>query len=161
MDVLFAGPRPPDPSDLLQSQRMAEFLREVQAQYDLVVIDTPPAAVVSDAIPLITLVGGVVVVCRLGTTMRDHARRLRQQLDHLEAPVLGIVVNSAGEAQPYAYGYVEGDRALAPAAARRSGNARAHDDGDRSPVVAGEPGSENASARPAPAEAQRPGEWLE
>jgi Mrp family chromosome partitioning ATPase len=105
MDVLFAGGIPPDPSDLMQSDRMADLLREAKEQYDLVVIDTPPAAIVSDAIPLITLVDGVVVVTRLGNTLRDHARRLRQQLDHLDAPLLGLVVNSAVEAEQYGYTY--------------------------------------------------------
>jgi hypothetical protein len=65
--------------------------------------------VVSDAIPLITLADGVIVVSRLGKTLRDHAHRLRQQLDHLDAPTLGIVVNSAEEAQPYAYDYEYGE----------------------------------------------------
>jgi capsular exopolysaccharide synthesis family protein len=105
MDVLLAGRRPPDPAELLQSQRMAEFLGEVENQYDLVVIDSPPAAIVSDAIPLATIAKGVAVVARLGNTGRDHLRRLHQQLDHLDAPVLGVVVNSVEPGQPYGYGY--------------------------------------------------------
>jgi capsular exopolysaccharide synthesis family protein len=106
LDVLFAGRRPPDPTDLVQSQRMADFLRQVEQEYELVVIDTPPAAIVSDAIPLISMVRGVIVVGRLGNTFREHARRLRQQLENLEAPTLGVVVNSMPES--YQYGYVYG-----------------------------------------------------
>lgn len=124
MDILFAGPSPPDPSDLLQSQRMADFLRAATDQYDLVVIDTPPAAVVSDAIPLITMVDGLIVVCRLGNTLRDHARRLRHELDNLDAPTLGVVVNSADEAQPYGYPYGAGYEIQAPAAEGRRNGAR-------------------------------------
>jgi capsular exopolysaccharide synthesis family protein len=105
MDVLLAGPRPPDPTDLLQSPRMSNFLREAEDQYDLVLIDTPPAAVVSDAIPLITMARGVIVVSRLGKSVREHAHRLRRQLDHLEAPVLGVVVNFVGRSDLYTYGY--------------------------------------------------------
>jgi non-specific protein-tyrosine kinase len=137
MNVLFAGPRPPDPSDLLQSQRMADFLREATDEYDLIVIDTPPMAAVSDAIPLITLVDGVIVVSRLGKTVRDHARRLRQQLDHLDAPMLGLVVNWAEEAAPYGYGYAyKGEPSTTASSTRR---APARSDG-RQPAVA-DPGA--------------------
>lgn len=105
LDVLFSGPRPPNPSDLMQSHRMADLLGEARDRYDLIVIDTPPAAAVSDTIPLISLVDGVIVVSRLGRTLRDHAHRLRRQLDHLDAPILGLVVNSVEETGPYGYGY--------------------------------------------------------
>jgi receptor protein-tyrosine kinase len=114
LDVLLAGPRPPDPTDLLQSRRMGDFLHWLQDRYELIVIDTPPAALVSDAIPLITLADGVVVVNRLGNTVREHARRLRQQLGHLDAPILGTVVNSVRSDGGYAgygygYGYLEAE----------------------------------------------------
>jgi capsular exopolysaccharide synthesis family protein len=104
LDVLFAGHRPPDPIDLLQSASMASLLRQVEEDYELVVIDTPPA-VVSDAIPLIAMVGGVIVVGRLGNTLRDHARKLHQQLHNLDSPTLGVVVNSVDDRYAYGYGY--------------------------------------------------------
>jgi capsular exopolysaccharide synthesis family protein len=111
VDALLAGPPPPDPADLLQSQRMVDFMRKLEAgQYDLIVIDTPPAVTVSDAIPLIPLVQGVIVVSRLGNTVRDHARRLRQQLEHLNAALLGVVVNSGRADEPYEYSYGTTDR---------------------------------------------------
>jgi non-specific protein-tyrosine kinase len=134
IDALFAGPRPPNPSDLLQSHGMVELVREARHQYDLIVIDTPPAGAVSDAIPLITMVDGVIVVSRLGKTVRDHARRLRQQLDHLDASVLGVVVNSAEEDRPYGYDYGYGED-LGPAspATRTNGAAPL---GDRHPAPA-------------------------
>lgn len=120
LDVLLAGPRPPDPADLLQSRRMADFLHWLRDRYELVVIDTPPAALVSDAIPVISLADGVVVVSRLGNTIRDHARRLRQQLGNLDAPILGTVVNSVKSDGGYAgygygYGYVEDEAPVSPA----------------------------------------------
>lgn len=105
LDVLFAGRRPPEPTDLLQSASMANFLKQVEQEYELVVIDTPPVAVVSDAIPLIAMVGGVIVVGRLGNTLRDHARRLRQQLHNLDSPTLGVVVNAVDQRYPYGYAY--------------------------------------------------------
>ena len=107
LDVLSAGFPPPNPAELLESQRMRELLQQVEAEYDLVVIDTPPMLVVSDALPLIGVVDGVVIVSRLGVTTRDAARRLGDQLRGLNAPVLGVVANglkAKGEGYGY-YGY--------------------------------------------------------
>jgi capsular exopolysaccharide synthesis family protein len=104
-DVLFAGPPPPDPTDLLQSQRMIDFLRKVEDEYELVILDSPPAAIVSDTIPLMSMVRGVVVVGRVNNTMRDHAQRLRHQCDQLDVPTLGIVVNAVERTTGYGYYY--------------------------------------------------------
>ena len=65
MHVLASGPIPPNPTDLIESDRMHSLIRTAEQQYDLVVIDTPPTSVVSDAIPLIKQVSGVIVVSRL------------------------------------------------------------------------------------------------
>lgn len=104
MDVMLAGPLPPNPTDLIESPPMADLIRDVEREYDLVVVDTPPVAIVSDAIPLLSMVGGVIVVSRLGKTTRDAVRHLRSQLDNLEAPLLGVVVNSVDSGSGY-YGY--------------------------------------------------------
>lgn len=110
VDVLLAGSLPPNPADLLESDRMREVISAAEKSYDLVVIDTPPTSVVSDAIPLVNQVGGVIVVVRLAKTSREAAIHLKNQLSHLDAPVLGAVVNaigSGGEAYGYGYGYAE------------------------------------------------------
>lgn len=105
LDVLFAGPLPPNPSDLLESERMEKVLRAAERAYDLVVIDTPPTSVVPDAIPLVGRVGGVIVVCRLGRTIRGAVTHLRNQLENLDAPIIGVVVNAVTSASGYGYGY--------------------------------------------------------
>ena len=68
LDVILAGPVPPNPADLLESQRMRTLIQEAERDYDLVVIDTPPTFVVPDAVPLVNQVSGVIVVARLGVT---------------------------------------------------------------------------------------------
>jgi polysaccharide biosynthesis transport protein len=106
MDVLLSGPLPPNPSDLVESDRMHGILREAEHRYEFVVIDTPPTSHVSDAIPLVTQVGGVIVVGRLGRTHREAAMHLHKQLEHLDAPTLGVVVNAVGRGSAsYSYGY--------------------------------------------------------
>ena len=72
---------------------MEALLREAEQSYDLVLIDTPPASVVSDALPLVKKVGGVLMVSRLGVTKRDTIAHLRQQLESMDAPTIGVVVN--------------------------------------------------------------------
>lgn len=104
LDIALAGPLPPNPTDLLESEQMAEFIREAERQYELVVVDTPPASLISDAIPLVKKVTGVLVVTRLGLSTREGAVRLRDQLRNLDAPPLGIIVNATRTAGAY-YGY--------------------------------------------------------
>lgn len=95
VDVLPAGPLPPNPAELIDSQRMESLLDWAEGEYDRVVVDTPPAAIVADALPLIKRVDRVLVVVRLRRTSRDAAEHLREQLTIIEAPVIGIVVNGA------------------------------------------------------------------
>ena len=84
---------------------MRELIRQAQRDYDLVVLDTPPTAVVSDAVPLIQQVSGVIVVSRLGVTTRPAVARLSDQLTNLHAVTLGIVVNGGRGAEGYYYDY--------------------------------------------------------
>ena len=93
VDVLPAGPLPPNPAELIESKRMQDLLSWAEREYDRVVIDTPPAAVVADALSLFGQVGGVVIVTRLQQSPRDAAEHLRDQLTNTGAPVLGVVVN--------------------------------------------------------------------
>ena len=95
VDVLPAGPLPPNPAELIDSQRMENLLDWAEQEYDRVVVDTPPASIVADALPLIKRVDRVLVVVRLRRTLRDAAEHLREQLTIIEAPVIGIVVNGA------------------------------------------------------------------
>jgi capsular exopolysaccharide synthesis family protein len=104
IDLLLAGPLPPNPAELIESERMTALVRWGEEHYDRVIIDTPPAAVVSDAIPLVTSVSGVVIVVRIERSRRDAADQLREQLTNLGAPVLGLVVNGATARGTYYYG---------------------------------------------------------
>jgi tyrosine-protein kinase len=93
VDVICAGPLPPNPAELIDSQRMSQLLDWAKEAYDRVVIDTPPTAVVADAVPLTTQVDGVIVVVRLRHSPRDGAEHLRDQLAHTGSPTIGVVIN--------------------------------------------------------------------
>ncbi len=106
-DILLAGATPPNPVELLESQRMAELLDYADSIYDLVILDTPPIGLVSDPVSLIHRVDGVLVVSRLRHSRRDHAARLMKQLRALNANILGVVVNSSAAGIGAKYGYYE------------------------------------------------------
>jgi polysaccharide biosynthesis transport protein len=95
LDILLAGSIPPNPLELLESERMSELLEHASSIYDLVVIDTPPIGLISDAIPLVHQVDGLIVVSRLRVSRRDHVLRLMKRINGLNAHVFGVVANSA------------------------------------------------------------------
>jgi len=103
LDVVTAGHIPPNPSDLLESHRMRDVLTELERSYELVIVDTSPVTVVSDAIPLMSRVSGVAIVIREGKSMKAEARKLRKQLDNLRISPLGVIVNGAAPVMDDAY----------------------------------------------------------
>ncbi len=74
--LIGPGPRPSNPSAVLAAERTREVLDEISATHDIVLIDTPPVLAVTDAVPLLSEVDGVLLVARLGHTTKDSARRV-------------------------------------------------------------------------------------
>ncbi len=103
--VLPAGPPPPNPSELLGSEQMRELLEQLQETSDLVILDTAPTLLVSDGIPLLSQVSGVVVVARIGHTPRKALTEVGRLLASARAKVLGAVVNGVPDHAGYGYGY--------------------------------------------------------
>jgi len=93
LDVIVAGSPPPNPTDLLESDRMRAVLTELGERYDLVIVDSSPVTIVPDSIPLLRQVGGVLAVMRQSKSTSAGARRLRDQLAHLGISPLGVVMN--------------------------------------------------------------------
>jgi capsular exopolysaccharide synthesis family protein len=105
LSVIVAGTRPPNPTELIESHTMADTLERLVDAYDFVVLDTPPTSIVSDAFPLMTRVSGVIVVSRPGVITRDSAVALRERLERLNAPILGMVANRVKKhRRTYGYG---------------------------------------------------------
>jgi receptor protein-tyrosine kinase len=105
LDLLQSGAVPPNPTELLESHAMENVLTWAREHYELVVVDTPPMLVVSDTIPLMNQVDGVIIVSRLGISTRDSVDQLREQLSNLRAPVLGVVINDVRTRGDFYYGY--------------------------------------------------------
>jgi protein-tyrosine kinase len=120
--VLAAGSYlPPNPAELVESSTMDALLEQARSAYDLVVIDTPPLTVVSDAFPLLRKVDGVVIVGWVGHSRRDAAEQLHELLMSSGAPLLGIVANGSKSSGPGGYVYARESRSSTPASASANG----------------------------------------
>ena len=103
--VIPSGPLPPNPAELLASQRTAEVIASLRDEYELVVIDSPPVVNVTDAVILSRLVEGVVVVVRAFSTQRGLAARGAETIRLSGARILGVVQNNADVPRGGYYGY--------------------------------------------------------
>ena len=105
--VLTAGPPPPQPAELLGSTLMKDYLVRLREAFDHIVIDTPPALSVTDAVLLSVEADSVLVVIRSGQTTKAALRRVRDLLCGVNARVAGVVVNAFDlhSASSYYYQY--------------------------------------------------------
>lgn len=105
-----SGPIPPNPSELLGSNKMKELLKELQEQADFVIFDSPPVIAVTDALVLAAQVDGVVIILNFGEVPREAAKQTKELLEKVKANILGVVLNKIdmekeGQYYPYSYYY--------------------------------------------------------
>ncbi|MDP8260314.1 MAG: polysaccharide biosynthesis tyrosine autokinase [Candidatus Gygaella obscura] len=94
LDIVCAGHHPPDPSELLSSKKLKEFIDFTKQKYDFVLFDTAPISVVADATILSRFIDGVVIVVESGKTNRNVLPRISQSLEKAKARIIGVVLNS-------------------------------------------------------------------
>jgi capsular exopolysaccharide synthesis family protein len=92
--VLPAGPTPPNPSGLLSSDRMRQFLEEALTEYEFVILDSPPTLVLADAVLLGHVTAGIILCVRAGKTPREQVVRARDELGRGKGRILGVVLNA-------------------------------------------------------------------
>lgn len=110
LDFLAAGPVPPNPAELLQSNAMHDLLDELRQKYDVVLIDAPPLLPVTDAALLAAAADGAILVVRHGKSTRDQVAHAVERLEAVDAELTGLVLNmvpakSTGHGYGYGYGY--------------------------------------------------------
>jgi Mrp family chromosome partitioning ATPase/capsular polysaccharide biosynthesis protein len=114
LEVLPAGPIPPDPGEFVGTRALAEILGELRERADIVLVDAPPVLHVGDAMTLSTKVDGVIVVTRMNVVRRNMLAELGRQLAHTPAAKLGFVLTAAGQEDGgfglgYGYSYGHGE----------------------------------------------------
>ncbi|QNO38088.1 polysaccharide biosynthesis tyrosine autokinase [Protaetiibacter sp. SSC-01] len=105
MFVLPAGQIPPNPSELLGSAAMAKLLRDLEAEFHIVLVDAPPLLPVTDGAILAKQTSGAIVVAAAGRTQRTQLEGALKSLDNVDAKVHGLVLTMMPTKGPDAYGY--------------------------------------------------------
>jgi len=102
--LIPAGTKTPNPNELLGSQKMKELLKQLEAEWDVVLLDTPPLLMLSDATVLSKFVDGILIVARMGYTNK-HLLRDVQKLEHIRKNILGVAIIGPSEQDRYNYKY--------------------------------------------------------
>jgi capsular exopolysaccharide synthesis family protein len=106
LDVISAGPIPPNPSELVNSDNMVELLEKISKMYDYVIVDTAPINVVSDALVLSKLTAGLVLVTKQNATTYEDVNRVIDSMSFARSKILGVVINQMrdiGSKRSYQY----------------------------------------------------------
>jgi capsular exopolysaccharide synthesis family protein len=106
LSVLTTGPLPPNPAELLHSERFKSLVATLRSRYDRVIFDSPPIAPVTDAVVLATHVDGTLLVVRGLKTSKDLAKRGVRLLNQVGAHVIGAVINAV-DVRRASYGYYQ------------------------------------------------------
>lgn len=107
LQVITSGHIPPNPAELLGSQRMQQLLHNVRAHADLIIIDAPPLLPVTDAQVLATQVQGVLLVVRAGVARRTPLVRAVEALERVQARLLGVAINDLTRSVRSSYYYYD------------------------------------------------------
>lgn len=105
--VLPSGAIPPNPAELLSSNRMQDIEKEMMDAFDLVIFDMPPVLVVTDAQVMAARADGVVFVIPKGQENKDSILKSKDLLEKVKANVLGAVFNKVDAKDSYSYYYGE------------------------------------------------------
>ena len=100
------GPLPPNPADLLSSNRLADAITELRKSFKFIVLDSPPIMAATDAVILSVQTDGVLLVVRSGETPKEAFTRTRDLLASVKCHMLGVVLNAVDSSAPdYYYSY--------------------------------------------------------
>jgi len=108
LDLLPSGPVPPNPSEMLGSRQMRAVLAALAESYEFVIVDSAPVLPVTDSVALSTLVQGVLLVTKAGSTSSKQISDALMLLRRVQAPVLGTVLNKSGKGGHGGYGGYSG-----------------------------------------------------
>lgn len=103
LSVIAAGAAPPHPSEVLSSEAMGALLKKLRETYDVIIIDTPSIMSVTDAQIVAAQSDGVVLVIDSGKVKKDVALKAKASLEHVQANLIGVVLNNINRKQSEFY----------------------------------------------------------
>lgn len=101
IDIMTAGDIPPDPTALITSRQMDAFIELLKKYYDYIILDFPPATIVSDAASVSRIVDGYLIVIRHNSSEFSKINETLRQMDFADAKILGFVYNGKDEQKKY------------------------------------------------------------
>jgi capsular exopolysaccharide synthesis family protein len=108
LSVITAGPTKPNPSELLSSKHMGALLEKMRETYDVIIIDTPSIMSVTDAQIVATQSDGVVLVIESGKVKKELVLKAKASLEHVQANLIGVVLNNINRNRSDSYSYYYG-----------------------------------------------------
>ncbi len=105
LDTILSGKIPPNPSELLSSEKLGELLSALREQYDMIIIDLPPYAGLTDASVIAPLVDGYLLITRIGHTNLRELRYGFMEMNQVGMKILGFVVNDMSSENSHYYSY--------------------------------------------------------
>lgn len=109
LDIMTCGTIPPNPSELLESNSMKQFIQSVRGEYDMVFLDAPPVGSVTDAAIISTFVDGTILVASSGNVEIEALKRAKELLNKVNAHIIGVVLNKINKKANGNYYYYSGD----------------------------------------------------
>lgn len=94
VDLITVGHKTPEPASVLDSKRLKQLIDKYKTEYDHIILDTAPYGIISDSASLLRLIDGLIVVSRFNVTTKRELKFTLEGLEHLNADVLGIVLNA-------------------------------------------------------------------
>ena len=108
LDLIVAGPVPPNPGELLMSKKVEALFEELRLRYDYIIVDTAPVGMVSDTFTLDRIADATVYVTRANYTSINDLRYIDEIYEDHRLKKLSIVINGTATKKGYGYGYGEG-----------------------------------------------------
>ena len=107
LDIIFSGDIPPNPSELLETEKFVELIEQLSKEYEYILVDTPPVSLVSDACLVASHLDGVLILVRQGMARKDAIKRVVASLQFAGAKVLGFVLNGVAHDEKKSYSYYD------------------------------------------------------
>jgi len=105
LDVIPAGPIPPNPAELIMNQRLDDLFLQLRGMYDYIIVDSAPIGLVSDTYLLNRLIDNCVYVARQNYTPREACSLINEIYEHKRINGMAVVLNGTNESSGYGYGY--------------------------------------------------------